>query len=129
MLKEALDGFDIFYSVKANPNLHIVKRLVSLGSGLEIASGGELFLARKAGVPTGDIVFAGPGKTDSELREAMIAGIYAINVESVGELQRIEAIADELQRMQPLRRINTLGTAESAGEDGGRPSKFVTRRA
>lgn len=126
MLKEALDGFDIFYSVKANPNLHIVKRLVSLGSGLEIASGGELFLARKAGVPTGDIVFAGPGKTDSELREAMIAGIYAINVESVGELQRIEAIADELQKdVAVALRINTLGTAESAPEKMvGGPSKF-----
>jgi diaminopimelate decarboxylase len=126
MIKEALAGFDVFYSVKANPNMHIVKRLMSLGAGLEIASAGELFLARKAGVSTGDIIFAGPGKTDSELRGAMIAGIHAINVESVGELRRIEAIADELQKdVAVALRINTLQTADSAPERMvGGPSKF-----
>ncbi len=126
MIKEALPGFDVFYSPKANPNLHIVKRLKSLGAGLEIASRGELFLARKAGVSTGDIVFAGPGKTDSELREAMIAGIFAIIVESAGELRRIEAIADELQKdVTVALRINTLQTADSAPEKMvGGSSKF-----
>lgn len=126
MIKEALPGFDVFYSPKANPNLHIMKRLTSLGAGLEIASGGELFLARKAGVSVGDVVFVGPGKTDSELREAMIAGIYAIVVESAGELRRIEAIADELQKdVAVALRINTMQTAESAPERMvGGPSKF-----
>lgn len=126
MVKEALEGFDVFYSMKANPNMHIIKRLMSLGAGVEIASAGELFLARKAGVSPSDIIFAGPGKTDTELREAVISGIYAVNVESIGELRRLEEIADELQKdVSVALRINTQGTAASAPEKMvGGPSKF-----
>lgn len=125
-VKEALDGFDIFYSIKANPNLHVIKRLVRLGAGLEIASAGELFLAKKTGVSPANIIFAGPGKTDTELREAVISGIYAVNVESLAELRRLESIGDELQKdVGVALRINTRGTAESAPEKMvGGSSKF-----
>ena len=85
----------------------------------------RLFLARKAGVSTGDIIFAGPGKTDSELRGAMIAGIHAINVESVGELRRIETSWMNCKGVAVALRINTLQTADSAPERMvGGPSKF-----
>lgn len=126
MVKEALDGFDVFYSIKANPNMHIIKLLASLGAGMEIASTGELFLAKKVGVAPSNVVFAGPGKTDTELREAIISGIYTINVESFGELRRLESIADELQRdVGVALRINTRETADSAPEKmAGGSSKF-----
>ncbi|MGB4165000.1 MAG: diaminopimelate decarboxylase [Bacillota bacterium] len=126
MVKEALEGFDIFYSIKANPNLHIMKLLSSLGAGMEVASTGELFLAKKIGVSPSNIIFAGPGKTDTELREAVVSGIYAVNVESLGELKRLELIADELQRdVGVALRINTRETAESAPEKMvGGSSKF-----
>jgi len=83
----------IAYSVKANGSLGILRLLASLGAGADIVSGGELFRARKAGIPTSKIVFAGVGKTDEEILAALEAGILLFNVESEGELDRIEHLA------------------------------------
>ena len=63
--------FDISYSVKANPNPAILRFFLSKGSGLEIASGGELHLALAAGCSPEKILFAGPGKTETELEFAL----------------------------------------------------------
>src|SRR5579859_3843962 len=54
--------FSIFYSVKANPNLSVVRHLRSRGCGLEIASAGEFQVAIRAGCDPQDVLFAGPGK-------------------------------------------------------------------
>ena len=83
----------IAYSVKANGSLGILRLLASLGAGADIVSGGELFRARRAGVPTSKIVFAGVGKTDEEILAGLEAGILLFNVESEGELDRIEQLA------------------------------------
>jgi diaminopimelate decarboxylase len=98
-LREALpDRVEIYYSVKANPNPAIVKTFLSLGCGLEIASGGELFQALAAGGAPEGIVFAGPGKRDSELREFVEAGGGEIHVESLNEARRLAAIAEGIGR-------------------------------
>jgi len=95
--QDAFSGTDFLlaYSVKANGNLSILSRLGTLGVGADIVSGGELFRALKAGIKPGKIVFAGVGKTDDELKAGLDAGIYAFNVETTGELHRLEEMARE----------------------------------
>ena len=92
-LRESFPSFEVFYSMKANPSMALVGLLRSLGAGSEIASGGELFLAKEVGHDPLDIVFAGPGKTDRELEDAIVSGIFAVNVESLRELERLSRIA------------------------------------
>ena len=91
----AFAGVDhlVAYSVKANGNLSILKRLRALGCGADITSAGELFRATKAGIPAKDIVFAGVGKTSREMRDALLAGILAFNVESAPELRNLDQVA------------------------------------
>jgi diaminopimelate decarboxylase len=83
------------YSVKAASNLALLSRLHGLGMGADIVSGGELFRALKAGIKPGKIVFAGVGKSDEELKAGIDAHIHSFNVESTGELHRLEALAAE----------------------------------
>jgi diaminopimelate decarboxylase len=98
---DAFEGVDhlLAYSVKANGNLTILRRLRALGCGADITSRGELFRAHKAGFPPEQIVFAGVGKTEVEIAEALKHGIYSFNVESRGELERIEAVASRTGRV------------------------------
>ena len=92
---EAL-GTEVSYSVKANPSLGVCQLIASQQeAGAEVASSGELAVARAAGFEPEDIVFAGPGKTDDELRRAVDEGIFAVNVESLGEIDRLAGIAGE----------------------------------
>ncbi len=79
---------DLHYAIKANPFPPMVNLLASLVDGLDIASAGELELALDSGMLPGNISFAGPGKTDNELRAAVEAGV-TLNVESLNELRRI----------------------------------------
>ncbi len=92
----------IAYSVKANGTLGVLRLLASLGAGADIVSGGELYRAQRAGVPPEKIVFAGVGKTDEEILWALEAGILLFNVESDGELDRIEALARASGRTAPV---------------------------
>src|SRR5476651_7145 len=66
----------ICYSTKTNGNLHIAKLMVDGGAGCDVTSGGELFRALKAGCPGAKIVFAGAGKTDSEIRMAFENNVF-----------------------------------------------------
>ena len=92
-------GVEVFYSVKANPSLGVCRLIAGTGpAGAEIASSGELVLARAAGFAPADIVFARPGKSDEELHRAVEEGIYAVNVESLGEIDRLAAAAGALGR-------------------------------
>ena len=95
-------SFELAYAVKANPALGIVAHLASLGLGADVASGGELATALRAGVPGEAIVVTGPGKRDDELRAAVAAGVRAVTVESPGELGRLEAIATAAGRRVPV---------------------------
>jgi diaminopimelate decarboxylase len=85
----------ICFSVKSCPNLQIVRTLVQEGSGMDVTSGGELFRALRAGCDRRKIFFAGVGKTDREIREALQAGIGAFNVESEEEFRNLDRLAGE----------------------------------
>lgn len=88
----------INFALKANSNLTLLKLLARQGCGADVVSGGELFLARQAGFPPEKIVFAGVGKTDSELRLAIENDIAAINVESEEELTTIAQLAQGMDK-------------------------------
>lgn len=84
----------ICYSVKCCQNLHILKLLRDAGSGFDVVSGGELFRALQIGAQPARIVFAGVGKTATEIAEGIAAGIGLFNVESESELQQLADAAD-----------------------------------
>jgi len=102
-LKSSLPkNFSIFYSVKANPNINILKIFKKLGTGVEISSGGELSLVLKAGFLPKEIIFTGPGKTEEDLKYALTKRIRLIIVESGNEIDKIERIARGLNIKQDL---------------------------
>lgn len=84
---------EVCYSVKANANLAVVSAVAALGGGADVVSGGELFLALKAGITPDKIVFSGVGKTAEELEQALRHNIRQINVESAEELQLLARVA------------------------------------
>ena len=90
------------YAVKANPALAVVEHLGRLGLGADVASAGELATVRRAGIAPDRIVMTGPGKRTDELHAAVAAGIRAVTVESPGELSRLERIAADMGRVQPV---------------------------
>jgi diaminopimelate decarboxylase len=97
----------ICYAIKANMNLAVVRLLVRRGAGIDVTSGGELVRALKAGGDPARFVFSGVGKTDEEIASAVEAGIKQFNVESRGELRRIDAIAGAAGAVAPVAfRIN-----------------------
>jgi diaminopimelate decarboxylase len=83
----------VCFAVKACGNVHVLRMLAELGAGADVVSGGELYRARTAGVPAQRIVFAGVGKSEAELREAVDGGIRSINVESEAELDALAGLA------------------------------------
>ena len=126
-LRDALPPrFDICYSVKANPSQALIRCLLELGCGMEIASRGELHQALVAGCAAERILFAGPGKRDDELEQAVAAGVGEIHVESLSEARRLEAIAQRHQRIVRIAlRINPAGAVEGGGmRMGGRAAPF-----
>ncbi|OJY69842.1 MAG: diaminopimelate decarboxylase [Sphingobium sp. 66-54] len=76
-----LPRIHIAFAIKANPNLAVLRVLAREGFGADIVSGGEMKRALAAGMPAGDIVFSGVGKTRTELREALEAGVGQFNIE------------------------------------------------
>ena len=79
-----------FYASKANSNMAVLKTVLNSGIDVEVNSGGELFKALRAGFASDQIIFNGTSKSDAELDEAVSAGIHAINVDSVYEIQLVE---------------------------------------
>lgn len=88
----------VCYAVKANGNLSLLARLAALGAGFDVVSGGELARVLRAGGVASRIVFSGVGKTQAEIDSAIGHGIGCFNVESTGELERIEERAARLGR-------------------------------
>lgn len=88
----------IAYAVKANGNLSLLARLASQGCGADIVSEGELRRALKAGFAPDQIVYSGVGKREPEIRAAAEAGVRAIHVENVQELDVVERVAAEVGR-------------------------------
>jgi diaminopimelate decarboxylase len=126
MLRTQIPDFEIYYSVKANPNLAILRHFVLRGCGLEIASAGELMQALAAGCPAERIFFAGPGKTDSELELALSSNIGEIHIESAREAMRIAAICKRSGiRARVAIRVNPGGDVQGgAMRMGGKPAPF-----
>jgi len=97
----------LHYALKANSTLAIARLLRSLGSGVDANSGGEIEVALRAGFIPRDIVFTGVGKTREELERAAALGVRAINVESPGELGRLDEIGRALgTRVRVALRVN-----------------------
>lgn len=92
----------ICYAVKANSNLAVLNVLAKMGSGFDIVSIGELQRVIAAGGDPAKCVFSGVAKTRSDIQKALEIGIYCFNVESVGELDRIESVAGELGVQAPI---------------------------
>ncbi|MGB5704905.1 MAG: hypothetical protein WBM48_18935, partial [Polyangiales bacterium] len=88
----------IAYAVKANGNLSVLARLASQGCGADIVSVGEMQRALKAGFPPEHIVYSGVGKRREEIMAAAEAGIRALHVENIQELDVVESVALELGR-------------------------------
>ena len=103
-IESAFAGVDLLiaYSVKANSNLEILRRLMALGAGADIVSRGELHQCLAAGFSPNDIVFAGVGKTEAEMEAALDAGILAFNVESGEELTVLAQVAERLGKPAPV---------------------------
>lgn len=94
-LQKGLKNVDhlICFALKSNSNLSILKLLAKAGAGMDLVTGGELFRAKRAGLPGERLVFSGVGKTEREIREAILQKIYSFNVESISELELINSIA------------------------------------
>lgn len=108
-LDEAFSNIDhqICYSIKANSNLSICKKLAKLGAGADIVSGGELYRALKAGFKPEKIVFAGVGKSPTEMEYGLKANVSMFNVESLAEAELLNEIAKKLgKRAKIALRIN-----------------------
>ena len=97
-IKSAFAELDpiICYSIKSCGNVHLVKLLAQQGCGMDVVSGGELFRAQQGGADMNKVVYAGVGKTDSEIEMAINAGIGWFNIESEAEVENIAAIAKRL---------------------------------
>lgn len=97
----------VCYSVKACSNLAVLRVLANEGAGFDVVSGGELERVMRAGGDPAKVVFSGVGKTESEIRNALEAGIAMFNVESPGELDVIDRVASSMGLRAPIAlRIN-----------------------
>ena len=92
----------IAFAVKSNSNVWILKVLKELGAGADTVSVGEIFRAITAGIEPKKILFAGVGKREDEIEFALERGILMFNVESEGELLKIESVAERLNKVAPI---------------------------
>jgi diaminopimelate decarboxylase len=125
-LRQALPtGIDLHYAMKANPMPAVVGWMAGLVDGIDVASAGELQVALDAGADPAEISFAGPGKRDTELHQAVAAGVL-VNVESMRELPVLARASQELGL--PARvalRVNPDFELKGSGmKMGGGPKQF-----
>ncbi|MET0012485.1 MAG: pyridoxal-dependent decarboxylase, exosortase A system-associated [Sedimenticola sp.] len=138
-LREMLpQEISLHYAMKANPMPAVVNHMASLVDGLDIASLGEMRTALDTGIEPHKISFAGPGKSEIELKAAIAAGII-INIESTKEAERIADISAKLSlrpnvsvRVNPDFELKTSGMkmgggAKPFGIDAERVPKVLKR--
>ena len=118
-------GVELHYAMKANPMPALVGFVAGLVDGLDVASGRELAVALDAGMPASEISFAGPGKSNAELGQALAAGVL-VNVESTREIDILARLSRESGR--PARvavRVNPDFELKSSGmKMSGGPKQF-----
>jgi diaminopimelate decarboxylase len=111
------------YASKANSNMAILKVVLESGIDIEVNSGGELFKALRAGFKPDQIIFNGTSKSDDEIDDAVRAGIYAINVDSIYEIDLVEQSVERLRALGEevpparitLRLVPEIGTRSHLG--------------
>ncbi len=105
------------YASKANSNMAVLAAVRDAGIGLEVNSGGELYKALRVGFRPDQIIFNGTSKTNSEIDEAVGAGIYSTNVDSLYEIELIEASARRLSKQAriAIRLVPEIGTRSHLG--------------
>ena len=111
------------YASKANSNMAILKTVLDSGIDVEVNSGGELFKALRVGFHPDQIIFNGTSKSDSEIDDAVRAGIYAINVDSIYEIDLVDASVKRLRAQGEdvpaaritLRLVPEIGTRSHLG--------------
>lgn len=117
------DGVELFYAAKANPDPWLLDVLGEHVHGFEVASAGELRHVRRL-LPYSPLAFGGPGKTVTELSEALEAGVGRVHVESEHELRILSTVIGE-RTVDVLLRVNLpLSLGRSPLVMGGRPSPF-----
>jgi len=95
-------GTRAYYASKALQTLDVLKIIKEEGLGVDVVSGGELYVALKAGIPPSDIIFHGNAKTDEELHYAICSGVGRIAVDNLEEIFRIEREASGLGKIQEV---------------------------
>jgi diaminopimelate decarboxylase len=119
------EGVEVYYAVKANPNLDVIRLMGSLYDGLDISSKGEMERAIVAGVSPSVMSFAGPGKRVSELDYALSWNIGSISVESARELELIRSLCSEKNREARIMvRVNPDFELTRSGMGMGGPRQF-----
>lgn len=111
------------YASKANSNMAILKTVLESGIDIEVNSGGELFKALRVGFQPKQIIFNGTSKSDNEIDDAVRAGIYAINVDSIYEIDLVDASVKRLRAQGEdvpparitLRLVPEIGTRSHLG--------------
>lgn len=99
--------FEVHYALKANANNEILKHIVDKGLGADCVSGQEVSKAASSGFDSSKIVFAGVGKSDKEINSALDLAIFCFNVESIQELQVLNQLAKNKNKVAPVAlRIN-----------------------
>jgi len=127
MVKEALGGHaGVYYAVKANPNLGLLRAVHGAVDGVDISSGGEQVQATLAGYDPERMSFAGPAKTDVELEAAIAAGVGCISIESQREIDACASVAARLGKpARILLRVNPNQVHRAYGlKMGGRALQF-----
>ncbi|MFD7450280.1 type III PLP-dependent enzyme [Kitasatospora sp. NPDC059827] len=121
-------ALEVFYSLKANPNISVCALLHSCGARAEVSSLTELVTAQRAGVRPEDIIFLGPGKSRAEVAACLDQSIHAIVCESVGELGLIDELAAERGVVARVAlRVNPSFQVKGSGLTmGGKPRQFGT---
>jgi diaminopimelate decarboxylase len=126
-LSERLDdAVELFYSLKANPNVAVCQVLHRLGAGAEVSSLAELVTAQRAGVPAERTIFLGPGKSAAELAACARGEVGLLIAESFAELDQYERLVEAAgRRARVLIRVNPEFSVKGAGLTmGGKPRQF-----
>ncbi|MEU6664507.1 type III PLP-dependent enzyme [Streptomyces sp. NPDC046727] len=119
-------ALEVFYSLKANPNISVCALLHRSGARAEVSSLTELVTALRAGVAPHDIIFLGPGKSAAELAACLDADIHAIVCENLDELALIDRAARERGvTARVALRVNPAFSVKGSGLTmGGKPRQF-----
>ncbi len=127
MLQDNLpENIKIYYAVKANPNLEIIRLMGEMCAGFDVASAGEAKQIIQAGISPHRISFAGPGKTTAELEYAITQQIGALSIESEQEFEHIRTICKQLGKTANIFvRVNPdFDLSQSGMKMGGGPKQF-----